>query len=226
MSSEALLSRPAAMPGPVVRRGLGRRLFAWMLSRGDAVAERAYGDRKRVLFSHLVGDRILEIGPGAGANLAYLPPGARWIGVEPNGYLHAPLQRRAAALGLDAQIRPGVAERTGLPSGSVDTVIGSLVLCSVHDVAATLREVQRVLRPGGRFLFLEHVAAPRGTALRRRQRRWSPLSRWACDGCHPDRELGAAVEGAGFADVWIEAFQVPTPLSIASPHIAGVAVNA
>lgn len=178
------------------------------------------GARKQALFAGLVGD-VLEIGPGTGANLPLLPSGVRWTGVEPNEYMHAYLQNKASDLGRAADLRAGNAERLDMPDQSVDAVIGTLVLCSVVDVAATLREVRRVLRPGGRFVFLEHVAAPRGTITRRVQRAIRPLWQFVADGCTPDRETWTAIEQAGFAQVRYERFKIDLPLAFLAPAIAG-----
>jgi SAM-dependent methyltransferase len=199
-----------------------QRLFAAFTAGSEASQERLYGSRKRALFADLHGD-VLEIGPGTGANLPYLHEGVHWIGIEPNPYMRQRLAEKAARLGVQADLRPGVAERIDLAAGSVDVVLGTLVLCSVEDVAAALAEVRRVLKPGGRFVFLEHVAAPRGTLLRRVQTVARPIHRAL--GCHIDRETWAEIERAGFARVDYERFRVPLPLPYLSPHIAGTAVN-
>jgi hypothetical protein len=81
--------------------------------------------------------------------------------------------------------------------------------------------VRRVLRPGGRFVFVEHVAAAHGTALRFAQRAVRPIWRALSDGCHPDRHTGRLIEAAGFANVDLRQFRPPVP--IMGPHIAGVA---
>src|SRR5689334_12021755 len=130
-------------------RGLRKRLFAWVLERGTRRHEPLVADRKRALLGRLGGD-VLEIGPGTGVNLAYLSPTVRWIGVEPNGYLRERLRAEAARRGLAAEVRAGTVERLPVPDRSVDAVISTLVLCSVPDPDAALREVRRVLRPGGR----------------------------------------------------------------------------
>ncbi len=136
-----------------------RRLFAWALDKGGAAHERFIAERKRGLLGRLEGD-VLEIGPGTGANLEYYPATARLVGIEPNPHMHKYLRREAERLRREIEIRDGVAERLDVADASVDAVVSTLVLCSVNDQQATLAEVLRVLRPGGRFVFVEHVAAP------------------------------------------------------------------
>jgi ubiquinone/menaquinone biosynthesis C-methylase UbiE len=179
-------------------------------------------DRKRALFADLRGT-VLEIGPGTGANFRYYPPDIRWIGVEPNPYMHPYLRREAARQGLGIDLRLGTAEHLDVPDASVDAAVGTLVLCSIENPDAALREIARVLRPGGRFLYIEHVAAPPGTRLRRIQRLVRPLWQALGDGCRPDRETGTALERAGFARVRYERFTVPVP--VVGPQIAGEAVK-
>ncbi len=199
-----------------------RRLFAWQTARGEATAERLYGDRKRALFADLAGT-VLEIGPGTGANLPAFPRGIHWIGIEPNPFMQRHLRERASRLGLGVELHAGTAERLPVPDASVDAVVSTLVLCSVADPEAALGEIRRVLKPGGRFIFIEHVAAPRGSRLRRVQQAIRPVWRFAVDGCHPDRETWAAIEGAGFASVHLAHFHAP--IAVVGPHIAGVATK-
>jgi ubiquinone/menaquinone biosynthesis C-methylase UbiE len=203
-------------------RGVRKRLFAAVLERGSRWHEPLVADRKRALLGDLSGD-VLEIGPGAGVNFAYLPRDVRWIGVEPNAYLRERLREEVARRGLSADLHAGTAERLPLPDRSVDAVVSTLVLCSVPDVDAVLGEVRRVLRPGGRFVFLEHVGAPPGTWLRAIQRLLRPIWRVVGDGCHPDRDTLDAIERAGFADLRAERFRVSAGL--VSPHVAGVATR-
>jgi ubiquinone/menaquinone biosynthesis C-methylase UbiE len=203
-------------------RGLRKRLQALLLAHCAGGYERMVADRKRALFADLRGT-VLEIGPGTGANFRYFPPDIRWIGVEPNPYMHPFVRREAARQGLGIDLRLGTAERLDVPDGSVDAAVGTLVLCSIEDPDAALREIVRVLRPGGRFLYIEHVAAPSGTRLRRIQRLVRPLWKVFGDGCRPDRETWAALERAGFARVRFERFTVPVP--VVGPQIAGEAVK-
>jgi SAM-dependent methyltransferase len=203
-------------------RGLRKRLFAAVLPMVTRRHEPLVAERKRALLGELRG-RVVEIGPGTGVNLAYLPPGMHWTGIEPNAYLRAMLLREAARRGVDAEVLPGTAERLPLPDGSADTVVSTLVLCSVADVERVLAEIRRVLRPGGRFVFVEHVAAPPGTFMRRAQELATPLWSALADGCHPARDTAEAIERAGFASLEYERFSVPAALS--SPHVAGIATT-
>lgn len=208
-------------PEPV-RRGLISRIHAAVIARGCQRHENAVAPYKRDLLGSLEG-RVIEIGPGSGVNLSYYPAGIRWTGIEPNLHMHAYIRDEAKRLGIDIDLRTGAAEWTDLPDASADSVVSTLVLCSVTDVAAALAEVRRVLRPGGRFVFVEHVAAPPGSWTRRVQRILRPLWRVAGNGCRPDQDTSALIAGAGFADVRIERFRAPLP--VVGPHIAGVAVR-
>lgn len=218
---------PTGSPSPGIRRGLRARLFAWSLAHAGRQQDRLYGDRKRRLFAEVEGRGgppvVVEVGPGAGPNARWLAPGTRWVCVEPNVHFHPHLRRAAAEHGLDLELLTGTAEAVPLADGAADAVVSTLVLCSVGDVGRSLAEARRVLRPGGRFVFVEHVAAPAGSWLRRTQTAlrgpWGVLA----DGCRPDRETEAAIRAAGFASVTVERFRAP--LGLAAPHVAGVAVE-
>ncbi len=183
-------------------------------------------ERKRPLLETLHGT-VLEIGPGTGANLAYYRRDTRWIGLEPNRYMHAGLRERAHRFGIAAELHLDPAEKMSLADASVDAVVSTLVLCSVEDPPAVLSEIRRVLRPRGRFVFLEHVAASQGTMLRRVQRLARPLWRWFACGCTLDRDLEAALQRSGFSAVELERFRVPwtAVAPLVAPHLIGVAVR-
>jgi len=178
--------------------------------------------RKRTLLGRLHGT-VLEIGAGTAPNLAYYAQDVRWIGIDPNPAMFPYAQREAERLGLTIELRQGEAERLEIPSASMDAVVSTTVLCSVRDPGKVLQEIVRVLKPGGQFVFVEHVAAPRHTGQRRRQRLIRPIWKLASDGCHPDRETWVMIENAGFSQVQIEHFRLNIPLL--APHIAGVAVK-
>lgn len=205
------------------RSGLRQRVFAWMHAQEiggdyDALVE----PYKRKLLSGLSGT-VLEIGAGTGENFPYYARGIHWIGIEPNVFMHPNLLKTAEQYGITGTLRAGLAERLDADDASVDAVVSTLVMCSVSDQTTVLREILRVLKPGGRFVFIEHVAAPKRSGEWWAQKITKPLWRAAADGCEPDRDTASAVERAGFSRVEIERFNAP--LAIASPHIAGVAVK-
>jgi ubiquinone/menaquinone biosynthesis C-methylase UbiE len=178
----------------------------------------AYDAVKRSLFADLRGT-VLEIGAGKGANFGLLPDRVRWVGLEP-----ARRRRRRLARGRTGLVLAGVGEQIPLRDHSVDAVISTIVLCSVRDQDRVLAEVRRVLRPGGAFVFCEHVAAPSGTWARRWQRGMTPLCRRFDAGCDPSRETWRAIERAGFARVELKWFTLPPSWSIYNPCIAGRAI--
>jgi ubiquinone/menaquinone biosynthesis C-methylase UbiE len=101
--------------------------------------------------------RVVEVGIGTGANLAHYPAGVRLLGVDASPAMLARARARAAELGVELDAVVGGADHLELEDASADTVVATLLLCSVPDVATTLAEFARVLRPGGRLLLLDHV---------------------------------------------------------------------
>jgi SAM-dependent methyltransferase len=183
-----------------------------------------YARLKRRLFADLP-SVVLEVGAGTGANLRYLPRGTRVLACEPNTFMHAALERRARRVGVYLKVYGCSAERVPLPTASVDAVIASLVLCTVEDPLAVLNEIRRVLRPGGRFLCIEHVAAPAHTAVGRLQRALQRPWSWLFEGCHTHRTTGQLLQQAGFASVQLEAFTWRSIFVPVRPQIAAVCVR-
>jgi ubiquinone/menaquinone biosynthesis C-methylase UbiE len=178
--------------------------------------------RKQRLFMDLPRS-VVEIGPGVGANMRYLAPGSTLVAIEPNRYMHDPLRDAAARRGVRLDLSERMAEETGLPDDSVDCVISTLVLCSVQDPEAVVAEVRRILRPGGTFRFLEHVAAPPATATRAVQRALRRPWAWVFEGCSCERDLEHTVREAGFASSTIERYRLHTPFIPFNTHIIGTA---
>jgi len=177
---------------------------------------------KRITFGQLPRE-VVELGSGVGANLRYLPDGATLVAVEPNLHMHRRLQSAADRRGVHLELHDRVAEDTGLADQSVDTVISSLVLCSVADPARVLAEVRRILRPGGSYHFVEHVAARAGTPTRAVQRMLRRPWAWTFEGCSCERDLETAVRAAGFSSVAIDRYRLHTPFVPFNTHIAGTA---
>ena len=200
-------------------RGPMNAAFFWL---AGGMFDHLLHSRKRRVYADLP-DTVVELGSGVGANLRYLPSGSRLIAVEPNPAMHGRLRRAADRHGVRLDLRALPAERTDLPDASADMVLSSLVLCSVADPARVLDEVRRVLRPGGRFAFVEHVAAPEGTVLRRLQRLVRAPWAWCFEGCSCERDLASLVRAAGFGDVDIESYRLRSPFLPFNTQIAGVA---
>jgi ubiquinone/menaquinone biosynthesis C-methylase UbiE len=205
------------------RKGFMQRVFAWACAQGgDAVVTNEIELFKRRSLSRLQGT-VLEIGPGPGANFAYFQKSITWVGLEPNLHMQKYLHESAAKHGFTADLRIGMAEAIGLPDASVDAVITTHVLCSVSDPVRALGEIVRVLKPGGEFVFVEHVAGSAGSSTRRLQSFVKPVWKWVADGCHPDRETWNTIEQAGFSSVDLTHTRIPYP--IVAPHIVGIATR-
>ena len=145
------------------------RFNAWLLDVLDGYMDRKYGALKTRLFG-AVPATVVDLGAGSGANFRYFPPRTRVIAVEPSVHMHARLERKATRHGLALELHEAGGETLALPDASVDLVCASLVLCTVPDPARVVAEVRRVLRPGGRFVAIEHVAAPTGSGIAALQR--------------------------------------------------------
>jgi ubiquinone/menaquinone biosynthesis C-methylase UbiE len=204
--------------------GIRQRIFAWALARFNGKYEASVAESKQRLFAGLAGT-VIEIGPGTGANLKFLDPRkVSWAGVDPNSFMEAYLRQEGARLGIALDLRLGMAEHLPFPDATADAVISTLVLCSTADQEQALREILRVLKPGGRLIFIEHVAAPRGSRLRTLQDLVTPVWKQLGDGCHPNRETWERLERAGFAKLSYERKTIPAFLI--SPHILGEATKA
>ncbi|VAI49392.1 unnamed protein product [Triticum turgidum subsp. durum] len=184
---------------------------------------------KSNLFSQLsvAGENILELGVGTGPNLKYYASadGVNVTGVDPNMYMEEYSRAAANSAGLPQSnftFRRGVAEALPAEDDSMDAVIGTLVLCSVKDTDMALREIKRVLKPGGLYLFIEHVAAADGSFLQFVQGALDPLQQFVADGCHLTRKTAENIKEAGFSSLSLNAVRLSSAY-IVSPHVYGVA---
>jgi SAM-dependent methyltransferase len=200
------------------------RFNSWFLDLLDGHFERRLGDVRHELLGRLDGE-VAEIGAGNGPTFRHLRAGTVVHAIEPNPYFHRRLVAEAQRRGIELVLHPVSAERIDLPDGSVDAVVSSLVLCTVSDPAAVLAEVRRILRPGGRFVFLEHVAARPGTAVRRVQEAVARPWGWVFEGCHTDRDTAQAVRDAGFASVDVRDICMATVVVPIRTQIAGTAIR-
>jgi SAM-dependent methyltransferase len=155
------------------------------------------GDRRRRLVAEARGE-VVEVGGGTGRNLPHYRDVDRVVVLEPDAAMRTRLLERVDSAAVPVEVHESGIEDSSLPDGFADTVVVSLVLCTVESPAAALAQIKRILKPGGRLLFLEHVAVP---GLRgRMQSVLTPLwSRTAGAGCHLDRPTLDHIRSAGFA---------------------------
>jgi ubiquinone/menaquinone biosynthesis C-methylase UbiE len=171
--------------------------------------------------------RVIDLGAGDGPNFPYFPDSVREvIAVEPEPYLRERARQNAERAPIPITVVDALAERLPLEDASVDAAVVALVLCTVPDPDAALRELHRVLRPGGELRFFEHVIAE-DRRLARVQRFLDRSGCWPllAGGCHPARDTAAALGRAGFAIDRSRRLSItPCPLLFpVAPHILGVA---
>src|SRR5712692_7286052 len=149
--------------------------------------------RRRELLAQARGD-ILELGVGTGQTLRLYPPGCRLTGIDPSEKMLERARRKARRMGRKADLRLRSAEALDFPTAAFDTVVSSLVFCSVDDPSRALAEAHRVLRPGGQMLMIEHIRPPG-----RYGRLFDRLDPWFYQqSCHLNRSTPEDVRKAGF----------------------------
>ena len=167
--------------------------------------------------------RVLEIGAGTGLNLGLYPEEIEGLTmVEPDPHMTRQLREKLAQSGRSAEISVVEAPGEDLPfaDASFDTVVVTLVLCTVPDPEASLSEIRRVLAPGGQLLFLEHVRAEDPGLAKWQDRLESPW-RFLADGCHCNRDTVAAIDAAGFELGSVEGGELPKLPAIVRPLVQG-----
>jgi ubiquinone/menaquinone biosynthesis C-methylase UbiE len=200
------------------------KTFAWYSNRTARAVDVALGEDKRRLLEHVEG-LVMELGAGDGKNLQYYPSNTDIVLVEPNPSMVRYIRKNFDATGVVAAIVSAHGEQLPFPEDKFDAVFSAHALCSVQDVPRTLQEVKRVLKPGGTFAFIEHVAAKKGTFVRTLQN----ATRWAHSlifaGCQCNRAIGKEIENAGFTSVQMTYENRKFPLPTVVPHIIGRAVK-
>ena len=200
------------------------RVNSWLLATFEDDFHEEMGPLKVKHIGSLSGT-VIEIGAGNGVNFRYYPPGARVVAYEPNPYMHDRLHAAARTHHLEVELRPVSAERLDFEDDSIDAAVCTLVLCTVPEPVQMISEVRRVLKPGGRLFFIEHVAAEPGTFRRRMQDLLLVPWRYLFEGCHTNRETGTLLEGAGFSSLRIDRVTSEKMPSLVVPQIIGIATK-
>lgn len=164
---------------------------------------------------------VLEIGVGPGYNLPLYRNVTRVYALDPSSELLAIAKSRAGSLAFPVEFLHTGAEHIPLPDHSVDTAVSTWTLCSVEDANQVLKEVARVLRPGGKFLFADHGASPH-PHVRGLQTFFTAITKHFTGNCHYDRSIEQMIEEAGFA---IESMEHPRELKPLVYNYQGVAVR-
>jgi ubiquinone/menaquinone biosynthesis C-methylase UbiE len=210
------------MPTRTQPRPVRHPIFACCYARVGHLMDAEIGDHRRRLLAGLTG-RVLEVGAGNGLNFPHYPATVTQVlAVEPEPYLRRLAMAAAREAPVPIRVVAGTAEALPAPDGAVDVVVASLVLCTVTDLDQALAEARRVLGPGGRLRFYEHVRAtdPRLAGWQDRlQRPWG----WLVGGCHPNRDTVAAITAAGLKVVQLDRFDLQAMPPLARPHVLGVA---
>lgn len=169
--------------------------------------------------------RVLELGAGTGLNLDLYPESVRDLTLtEPDPHMTKQLRKKVEESGRNAEVVEAPAESLPFEDDSFDTVLVTLVLCTVPDPSASLQEVRRVLKPGGQFLFLEHVRSI-DPGLAKWQDRLEGPWRFLGDGCHCNRDTVSAISAAGFQLGDVERPEFPKVAPIVKPMAQGSAVS-
>ena len=189
-----------------------------------AIVERAcLKSWRRELLKHVYGE-VLEVGAGTGANIDhYSDQVTRLVLTEPDRHMRRLLERKASNRGLEnTQVSDGKAQHIRAEDESFDCVVSSLVCGGARHLGTALEEIKRVLKPGGKFVFLEHAAAAEGTSTRRWQKRINPI--WRIMDLEAETEK--AIITAGFKIIEITRENVRRTLPIQGSTIRGIAEKA
>ena len=203
----------------------GHKWFAAVYDRLQSSAERGFMKDVRGELAGGASGRVLEIGAGTGANFGYYSDDLEVIATEPDPYMMRRAEARAKESKARIELKQASAAKLPFEDASFDTVVGTLVMCSVDDQAEALAEVRRVLKPTGEYRFFEHVRYenPIGGLT---QTLIAPFWGWVGAGCHPNRRTVDSVRDAGFEVTRVEV-TMPTPpippMIFTRPHALGFA---
>ncbi len=197
-----------------------QRVLPALFDRLNARFERRFGEKRRLVLAPTSG-RVLEIGAGTGWSFRHYPEAVdEIVALEPDEGMRARGERRAVESGRLIRFVKESAEELPFEDASFDWVVSMAVLCTVSDAARALREVRRVLKPGGALLFVEHVRSESPRLARwqdRLERPWGVVAQ----GCHPNRDTLTVMSDAGFDVEIVERGELPLAPPIVKPYVLG-----
>lgn len=201
------------------QRTIFPRVMEWALG-----SETCSAERRRTLAD--ARGEVLEIGFGTGLNLPHYPARGvtRLTIVDPAELLPARVQTRIAAAPFPVEHARLDAERLPFADARFDAVVSTWTLCSIPDPVAALREVRRVLRPEGRFLFLEHGLSNRPWVARG-QHLWNPIQKVIACGCNVDRPIDAIVAASGLVTTNLTRFEIAGEIPLMAAMYRGTATR-
>jgi len=192
------------------------RMMDWVMSRPGFHPLRQQALEK-------VSGRVLEIGFGTGLNLPHYPNTLTWLSaIEPGNFLPNRVAERTIHAAMPVEVLHERAERLPWEDGRFDYVVSTWTLCTIADVSAALREVQRVLKPDGRFVFLEHGLSDDAT-IAKWQTRLNPFQRFFACGCNLNRPIDRLIRDAGFSFDELHRFVMDGVPRIAGEMYRGIA---
>ncbi|KAM4701089.1 thiol S-methyltransferase TMT1A-like isoform 1-T1 [Discoglossus pictus] len=214
---------------------IAKKLIPYLLDKVTKTYNKYMREHKRDLFNSLSDFKdasrdlnILEVGCGTGANFQFYPRGCKVTCVDPNPNFKKFLSKSLAEnehVDFERFVVASGENMSQVEDASVDVVICTLVLCSVHNVDGVLSEVLRVLRPGGAFFFLEHVTAHPDSWNYFIQIILDPTWRYIGDGCKLTKETWKYLDSANFSEVKLRHIKAPFKWSPVRPHIIGYAIK-
>jgi ubiquinone/menaquinone biosynthesis C-methylase UbiE len=170
--------------------------------------------------------QVLEIGFGSGLNLPYYPREVKTLtAIEPSAAMRDRAMKRVEKSGRTVSlVARGIDKKQFFPDGSFDTIVSTWTMCTIADPAAALKEIYRLLKRGGRFVFVEHGLAPDREVVRSQQRFTRFTQKWG-GGCHLDRDIEAILRASKLEIDKLEKFYLPSGLRAGAYTYRGIAVH-
>jgi len=190
-----------------------------------AMTRSALAEQREWIMKRVRGE-VLEMGFGGGVNLSYYPPQVKTLtAIEPNAAMRDRAVKRIEKSGRTVTlIARGIDKKQLLAEASFETIVSTWSLCTIADPAAAMKEVYRLLRPGGRFLCVEHGLSPDPDVATWQHRLSGVTQKWG-GGCHLDRDIGKIVLASNLEIEPLEKFQLTSGLRVGSYTYRGVGIK-